>query len=937
MNRSSCVLALLVSCVCVFLYAISSAAAFEPVRSKTMRVHTPAQELSVDLDGAKDLYLFADYGKDSYDCDQAIWADPKLVDSDGNEIDLTTLQPEEATTGWGSLLVNKNHMNEALRIGKTSYQTGFWAHAPSLLHFKLDGSYRRFKVSVGLDVHAERGSVVFEIRSEPVELPKPEEYKRVAPAASLPPIPRSVDSELHFNPIAAQKLLDEGVEKLVFLRHYTYNSNHVYTDHVNCAWLEGAGFCVLDLKTGKTRDLLFDELHHGMIQRFDVSYDAKKILFDFRASPNDGYRIYEANIDGTGLKQLTFPVPEERELVAKYHGSGYHHGTDDLHPCYLPDGGFAFVSTRPQFSVLCDASDTFTVTNLHRAEADGSKITPLTFSALNEQSPAVLPDGRIVYHRWEYVDKAAGNAKAIWAINPDGSGASEIYGDNVSFPESMTYPRPIPYSDSKIVFLGSSHCCPNNALGTVIVVDAKDDARSADSMKYITDDVRTYHHNGFHFRDENGNYFHDLTGVPGRLFKDPYPISEELFIASRKPAGFRWSDPTGYSLVLLDENGEETELFSDENASCWHAVPLVERDKPPVRSTSVDEEMASKNLALCAVTNVYTGLEGVERGSVKYIRVLEQTPRSWSARKSWGDDHEGTTHAHSAVGDGSLSVKLSLGVAPVEEDGSACFYVPANRAIYFQALDSEFREIQTERTYVNYKPGERRSCVGCHETQREAPTLVNPVTPAAMLRAPSVLQAQPCDSSAETVFDYERQIQPIWDARCVECHSGAPDSPSPNLTGAPQGTYSVSYWNLVALANSEKKLLGGRAARNEDAASNGIEFIPAYQTGTLSSPLGAWLFGETTLKSRDEAAQRELDALVAGHKDAKIELSQAERVRLASWLDVNAQFHPSYFGRLHEKFKDRPDYRPEVSVEEARSRTLPERIRKLYEEGDAQR
>ena len=669
--------------------------AFEPVKSKLARVSTPAQEISVELDGARDLYLIADYAGDSYDCDQAIWGDPKLIDNDGNEIDLSAVTPESARTGWGTLLVDKDLSGGKLRIGKKTFEHGFWAHAPSQLHFKLDGSYRRFTAFVGIDVKGSRGSVVFEVRDAPVDAPAESEYKRVNAQAALPPVPSSDKTEFTFNPEAAKKLLDAGIEQLVFLRHYTYNSNHVYTDHVNCDWLPGAGFCVLDLRTGKTRDLLFDELRNGMIQRFDISYDAKKIVFDFRSSIEDGYRIYEANLDGTGLKQLTFSVDDEKELVAKYRSGNYMRGTDDLHPCYLPDGGVAFVSTRPQFSVLCDSSDTFTVTNLYRMDADGGNMQPLTFSALNEQSPAVLPDGRIIYHRWEYVDKAAGNAKALWAINPDGTGASEVYGDNISFPESMMYPRPIPDSDSKIVFLGTSHCCPNNALGTVIVIDAKGNARDVETMQYVTNDVRTYHHNGFHFLTEDGEYQHDLTGVPGRLFKDPYPVAEDLFIASRKPEGFVWSEPTGYDLVLLDDEGNEELLLADENASCWLPVPLCEREKPPVRSTAVDEELAKRDLALCAITDVYAGMPEVERGTVKYVRVLEQIPRSWSARKSWGDDHEGTTHAHSAVANGSLSVKVQLGVVPVEEDGSAYFYVPANRAIYFQALDAQYRAVQT--------------------------------------------------------------------------------------------------------------------------------------------------------------------------------------------------------------------------------------------------
>lgn len=930
MKRSAFLLLTLAASVCQL------ALGFEPVESKPSRVNSNPQELTVELNGAKDLYLYADYGGDSYDCDQAIWASPKLIRKDGTEVDLTTLVPESAQTGWGELIVNQNHVGQPLQIGNSTYKTGFWAHAPSLLHFKLDGSFERFTVSVGLDrKHAARGSAVFHILDKPVELPAPEEYNKLNQQAKYAPIPPSGETTFTFNAQAAEKLLDAGVEQLIFVRRYTYNSNHVYTDHVNCDWLPGAGFCILDLKTGKTRDLLFNELHNGMIQRFDVSYDAKKIVFDFRASPKDGYRIYEANLDGTGLRQLTFPVEDEQELVKKYARGSYLHGTDDLHPCYLPDGGIAFVSTRAQFSVLCDSSDNFTVTNLYRMDGDGGNLHALTYSALNEQSPAVLPDGRIIYHRWEYVDKAAGNAKALWAINPDGTSPAEVYGDNISFPESMMYPRPIPDADNKIVFLGTSHCCPNNAFGTVITIDAKNDARSVDTMHYVTNDVRTYHHNGFHFLDENGEYQHDLTGVPGRLFKDPYPISEDLFIASRKPAGLVWSDPTGYDLVLLDYDGAETPLLADENASCWHAMPIWERDVPPVRSNVIDEELASQNRALLTITDVYAGMPAVERGTVKYIRILEQVPRSWSARKSWGEDHEGTTHAHSAVANGSLSVKVQLGVAPVEEDGSACFYVPADRALYFQALDEKYRAVQTERTYVNYRPGEQRACVGCHEMQNEAPLTSNPVAPKALSKAPSELLPQKGQPSAAFTFDYDRQIQPIWNARCVSCHDGQEGAAAPDLRGDPKLNYSISYWGLIDLGNSNKNLLGNRAERNEDAASNGIEFIPAYQSGTLSSPLGAWLFGETALKDAPDAAKDELKLLIEKHKDANVRLTEAELLTVANWLDVNAPYHPSYFGRLHEKFQGRPDYRPEVSVEEARSRSLPERIQKLYRQGDA--
>ena len=145
----------------------------------------------------------------------------------------------------------------------------------------------------------------------------------------------------------------------------------------------------------------------------------------------------------------------------------------------------------------------------------------LSNSPVSEASPAMLPDGRILYHRWEYVDKAAGNLKCLWAMNPDGTASSEIYGNTITFPETMIYPRPIPGAPGKIVMLGTSHCCPNNAMGAVIVIDTSQELRSEDTMQFVTNDIRAYAHTGFHFQDDQGLWQLDKTGTLGRLFKDP--------------------------------------------------------------------------------------------------------------------------------------------------------------------------------------------------------------------------------------------------------------------------------------------------------------------------------------------------------------------------------------------------------------------------------
>ena len=891
--------------------------AFEPVKTELMKSGDKPVALAIDVSGVTDLYLIATYGDDSYDYDQAIWGEPTLFDAEGNAVRLTTLTPVSARTGWGTLLVNRNHQDRPLSIGGEAMQFGFWAHAPSILHFKLDGKYVRFETKVGLDTGSRRGTVVFQVRDTPVPFPSVEEYTRnfpgtppPSPTATVPPV---AEATFVFNANAAKILLDHGITELLFIRRLTFDGDHIYTEYVNSRWMPGGGLCVLNLETGEVREIIPEFTRNGVVGWFDLSFDAQRIVFDFKPGPLEGYRIFEVNIDGTGLRQLTFPQENEAELVARYRRGNYHHGTDDMEPAYLPDGGIVFATTRPQFSVLCDSGPTFTVKNLYRMNADGTGMRPLTFSPLSEATPTIMSDGRILYHRWEYIDKPAGNAKGLWSMNPDGTGVSEVYGNSITWPSTKIQGREIPGNQNQIVFLGASHCCPNNAVGTILVVDRTKNIRDPESMRYITDDVAAFGHNGFHFRDEAGNWYLDMTGRPGRLFRNPYPLSTELFIVSHKPAGLEWSAPAGYDLSLLDGQGRETLLLKDMSVSLWHAYPLVPRERPPVPAGNpIDAELAAQGLARAIVTDIYVGMENVERGDVRYIRILEQLPRPWSARKDHHFDAHG--HAHSFVGDGSLSVKIQHGVVPVEEDGSAHFLIPAERAIYFQALNKNFHAIQTERTYINFMAGEIRGCIGCHPTPDIAAPPISSAVPRALLRAASIPGPQRTQTEATLVFDYDRQIQPILDRHCVACHGGDAMHADLDLRGIPLGVSSVSYQALIRLSKTDGQLLGGRFYRDEDAAYNSIHYIPPYQLGALSSPLAAMLYGWGRTSLDNPVVNQYAARLTEVHRDLR--LGEAEKLMITNWLDINCQYHPSWWGRLHARFQDEPDFRPAFSFEE---------------------
>jgi len=713
-----------------------------------------------------------------------------------------------------------------------------------------------------------------------------------------------------------------GTDKIVFVKRFTYTSNHYYTEYINSRWTPGGNLCVLDLKDGSVREIV-PALNRGVFERFDVSFDAKKIVFAWKAGPQVGYRIYEVNVDGTGLRQVTFPQSDEAELVRKYRVTAlYHHATDDMQPCYLPDGGIVFISTRCQYGILCDAPDDFSTTVLYRIDADGKNLRRLSNSSVSEAAPVMLSDGRILYTRWDYVDKGAVSVKCLWAMRPDGTASAEIYGNDLDLPPTLIYGRPIPGAVGQYVVLGAPHC-PQNAVGTVIRVDTGRDIRTREPMTYLTPDVDIQAEPGFVFREGNGPWHGDMGGH-GRLFKDPYPLSEKLYLVSHKPAGPPWDDLKAYGLYLLDDQGHVELVYRDPGISCWLPYPLQPRRCPPVLPSPRNEELARKKQALVMVNNVYQGLEGVPRGTIKYIRVLEQVPRPWAARKRWPGDEYDQQHA-CITKDTHLGLKVQHGVVPVEDDGSACFVVPADANIFFQVLDANYMAVQTERTYVNYQPGETRGCVGCHATPNHVVT-TNAGFRKAMRREYSTPGPQPGEPSGRRPLDYFADVQPVWDNHCVSCHDSLQKKGGLDLSHTLTAQFNVSYENLVPERRKgffDRGVLGPVIGENHPKTGN-VAYLPARSLGSHASVLVAMLRPDAVHLKDPQQAQR-ARKLAETHRD--VTLWPEELLKITNWIDTNCQYYGTYWGHRNLRYKGLPDFRPIPTFETATSMTspLPER------------
>ncbi len=693
-------------------------------------------------------------------------------------------------------------------------------------------------------------------------------------------------------------------EKILFVKRYTYQSSHYYTDFIDGCERFGGNICTLDLTTGQVQEIV-PSMSHGIFGRYDLCFDARRIVFAWKEKIGKGFRIYEVNVDGTGLRQITFDPPDEQQRIDRYWRRDmrswagrpilYHHHTDDMDPVWLPDGGICFISTRCEYGILCDGPDYFTTTVLYRMDADGSNIQKLSNSSVSEGWPTVANDGRILYTRWEYVDKGAVSTKCLWAMYPDGSASVEIYGNGIAIPSAFIQARPIPKTFNQFIVLGGPHCCPMNGIGTVIRLDMTADYRTELPMTYITPNVRmTPSGHGSFLQLRDGKWVNDTRGP---LFIDPYPLSDKLFLVS-KNADREWNDFTAWDLYLLDETGATLLIYDDPEISCYQPMPLRRRVSPPVLASHRNEELAEENLAELIVTDVYRGMTNVQRGEVKYIRVNEQVPRPWAARRNWPGDEYDQQHA-CITKNTHLGLKVQHGVVPVLPDGSARFLVPADRNIFFQVLDENFMELQRERTFVNYRPGEVRSCIGCHEKNIDAPP-ASARMPLALLRDPDRPGPQPGETSGARPIHYPTDVQPVLDRHCVKCHSGPKPAARLDLTGAPTALFSRSYENIL-----DRKLIAV-IGENHPKWEN-IHYLPPKSLGSHASKLIAHL--------------------KEGHKD--VELTSEEWVRLTTWVDSNGQYYGSYYGRRNLRYKDHSNFRPTPSFEEAISTKapLPEHLR----------
>lgn len=541
--------------------------------------------------------------------------------------------------------------------------------------------------------------------------------------------------------------------------HWYANFGYFAHDENRKVYGPGGKLVRLNLKTGQRRDLLDDP--KGGVRDPVVHYDAQRILFSYRKADGEHYHLYEINADGTGLRQLTDGP------------------FDDIEPCYLPDGGIVFVSSRCNRWVNCWTTP---VAILYRCEADGTNVRPLSSNNEHDNTPWVLPSGQVLYTRWEYIDRSQVDYHHLWVANPDGTGQTTFFG-NMHPGGVYIDARPIPNSEKVVCILSPGHGQSEHA-GHIAVIDPRQGPDALPALRRIPG---------------SGSY------------RDPWAFSEELFLAAE-----------GRRIVLVDARGQAITLYqcSPEEAKaglmCHEPRPLAPRPREPVIQPRVNLREETGRLVLM---DVYEGrsMAGVERGEIKKLLVLEALPKPINFTGGMDPLSYG----------GTFTLERILGTVPVEPDGSAHFQVPALRSIFFVALDERGLSVKRMQSFVTVQPGEATSCIGCHEPRTQAPPAPRQGAPRAMQRPPSRIEPI---AGCPDVFDFPRDIQPILDKLCGDCHGyektprGGPYAGKAVLTADRGPMFSHAYFTMtvrrlfsdgrnLARSNYPPRSLGSSASR----------------------------------------------------------------------------------------------------------------------------
>jgi hypothetical protein len=495
-----------------------------------------------------------------------------------------------------------------------------------------------------------------------------------------------------------------------------------------------------------TSDPMFDEAD---FMAWDLSFDAKTIVFSARLKKEPNYQLFTMSVEGTNVKQIS---------EGPY---------DYVYPLFLPGGKVMFTTSKvveegaPQFQ---DEYERAKTAQVGERNLDGTGEVLGARNVSHRVAPSLMPDGNVIYTEWLHLGDV--NDGHLRFMNTDMTGMKEAFGgEGQGKTNSLLKARFVDQYKTasgkdafRVVAIGTSRDRTLQA-GKLLLIDLDTSEKTATSRDLTPlvpgDRVRS--------QPGIGRYYDaEIVGDPKDLrFLTSWadgPVESELLAMAKTNANF--------GIYVLDgKTGTRYPIFDDPNMWDVMARPVKARPEPAITQSPIEGTSF-----LVGALNVYdSSIVKIPPGSAVKVRLME----GFSSEEGFPD----------MFGLTEFDGQSRYGEVPVFPDGSFAAKVPANVPVHMQVVDKFALSIASEPVWVSGRAGEQRVCGGCHES-RSKNTVIAPGVTEGVVRTAINLDV-PRAQRLSTDYSYDKvrgvpwnlAIQPIFDAKCVSCHDGNPAKP----------------------------------------------------------------------------------------------------------------------------------------------------------------
>jgi hypothetical protein len=534
---------------------------------------------------------------------------------------------------------------------------------------------------------------------------------------------------------------------------------------------------VLDLRDGKVVNLIA-AYPEADVSSVDVSFDAKKVLFTMKTSPQDNYHIYWVSLEAEEgvyeIHQLTFGA------------------YDDINAVWAAGDRIVFV-TNQAYTQMGTRADEYNhsrvVTQLATITFGGGdadrKLCSQNLSHL--VTLFGMQDGRVGFSRWEHLENV--NDVKVFAMNPDCTQMTAVSGQHGKPGNSVVQ---VTESTVRNVFYGIVTERENTIqAGAIVKIDARSavdasrvDEEKDDSYTVVTPNVPT-----------------DDGPSPIGRYRSPAVLPDGRLLVSWAPGVVNEQNefnltPPDYGVYVYNTQTRSNEFVQNYEGT-WevYARPVVARDEPPIISgrqvmadSSIPTTLGSIDVKQTSLYSIHgESVSGAQFDGTPMDEALAQATRvriieGFSSEAAPGQTMFGLTMAEGAA---------IIGEAVVNSDGSWMADVPPYVPIHLQPIDRFDLSIRSQTTWIQGMPNESRICGGCHENRTQTISPTDQQLTIAAGKRPEAMN-RPIAERIEYPWDYANdaanpnEIQAMLTAKCASCHNEQMNG------NAAQETYTIS-------------------------------------------------------------------------------------------------------------------------------------------------